>query len=341
MRHRIVVAVAFVVVMAALLALIPLAAQESGPRFSAWSQATELGQPFTGVGFQQGCPFISKDDLDLYFRALVAVPDPPGVTWDIFVSHRESADSPWGAPVSLGPKINTRSSNELCSFVTIDGHWLYFVSNRTDAVGGTYGGSDIFVSHRKDKKDPTGWETPVNLGPYVNTSDEEMSPSIFEDEASGKTIMYFNRGTNTPMSYNIWQTELLDRDNPGPATPVAELNGSGNNSLLPVVRRKDGLEVFFTSWRSPSQGLYIWTSTRLSTSSPWSKPVSLGPAVNSPMSYAMKPALSWDGTTLYFWSNRTGLMRLYMCTRTQLKGKGKRRGRWWDRLLAAPSAKRR
>jgi hypothetical protein len=319
MRHRFVVAVAFVVVMAALLAFIPLAAQESGPRFSEWGPATPLGEPFTNVLNQQGCPFISKDDLNLYFRAALTMAGP----FDIYVSHRESPDSSWETPVSLGPKINT-AANEVCSFVTIDEHWLYFVSDRP----GGYGGTDIWVSHRKDKKDPTGWETPVNLGPYVNTSNEEMSPSIFEDEASGKTIMYFARGTNVPMADNIFQTELLDRDNPGPPTAVAELNGSGNNSLLPFVRRKDGLEVFFTSWRPPSigssyMGLYIWTSTRLSTSSPWSKPVSLGPAVNSPMSYAMRSSLSWDGTTLYFWSNRTSAMRLYMSTRTQLKGKGK------------------
>jgi len=315
MRLRLVFVAACVVVVAALLALIPVAAQEPGPRFSAWGPATPLGEPFTKVGVQQVAPFISKDNLDLYFAAA----DDARLVYDIYVSHRESPDSPWQTPVNVGPEIDTPWSMEAIPFVTIDGHWLYFVSDRP----GGYGGADIWVSHRKDKRDPQGWETPVNLGRNVNTELDDHSPSIFEDEAAGKTMLYFSTGymTATASAYNIFQAELLDRDLPAPATEVTELSGTGNDSMLPFVRRKDGLEVFFSRW-IPRTGIFIFSSTRPSTSSPWSAPVNLGMNVNALKSWAMKPALSWDGTTLYFWSNRTGAGRLYMSMRTQLKGKG-------------------
>ena len=319
----------------ALLMVVPVATQEPGPRFSAWGQATPLGEPFTEVGQQQGCPFIAKDDLNLYFRARILRSGTSNRDWDIFVSHRESVDDPWGTPVNLGSEINAPTpvgnntggpiySNELCSFVTIDGHWLYFVSNR---LGG-YGLGDLWLAHRKDKDDPTGWETPVNLGPNVNTTNGETGPSIFEDEASGKTMLYFSRtypvsGSSPPRNGNkIWQVELLDWDNPGTPALVAELNTTGENNMHTFVRRKDGLEVIFVSDRAGGLGWWeLWTSTRPSTSSPWSTPVHLGELVNSAYDET-RPSLSWDGTTLYFWTDRESWMiHLYKSERTKITGK--------------------
>jgi hypothetical protein len=315
----------------ALLTLIPVSAQDTGPRFGAWSTAVPLGPPIADVGDDEACPFIAKDNLNLYFRSWSQLPE-TGAAWsyNIFVSHRDSEDAPWGDPVSLGSVINT-SRNEVCSFVTIDGHWLYFVSNRTSPAG--YGNTDLYVSHRKDNKDPTGWETPKNLGPYVNTSAGENGPSIFEDEATGKVVMYFTR--NVSGLNKIYQTELLDRDNPGPVTPVAELNVAGAADWHAFVRRRDGLEVIFLSNRDAGGGTAnsdLYVSTRPNTAAPWSTPVRLGASVNDADLQEGRPSLSWDGTTLYFWAAREWVpwgtsgywnMRLYQATREKITGKTK------------------
>jgi hypothetical protein len=50
----------------------------------------------------------------------------------------------------------------------------------------------------------------------------------------------------------------------------------------------------------------IWVSTRESTADPWSTPVTVGMPVNYPGSITGGPALSCDGTTLYFTSDRPG-----------------------------------
>ena len=314
----------FVGVAAMLIMITPVATQEPGPRYTAWSQAVPVGAPIRDEENWEACPFLSKDDLNLFFRTMVLV---PGTTntwrWDIFVSHRDSQQAPWGTPVNLGAAVNTSLYNEFCSFVTIDGHWLYFVSNRPDNLQGVraYGNQDIFVSHRKDKDDPAGWEMPLNLGPSVNTSAAENGPSIFEDEATGKTIMYFTRLVSG--KYRIYQTELLDRDNPGPAILVPELNASGASDWHTFVRRKDGLEVIFASDRGGLPASDLFVATRPTISSPWSTPVNLGSLVNS-MGNEARPSLSWDGTTLYFWTDREdGNIHLYKSTRSKITGKNK------------------
>ena len=90
--------------------------------------------------------------------------------------------------------------------------------------------------------------------------------------------------------------------------------------------RRDGLEIHITSNRhfglSYSGGPIenLWVSTRADTSSEdWSTPV-LADGVNSGYGDG-GPALSWDATTLYFFSQRRtvlgkpGKRQLWMATR--------------------------
>jgi Tol biopolymer transport system component len=89
---------------------------------------------------------------------------------------------------------------------------------------------------------------------------------------------------------------------------AAELLPGANSAAedgQPNVRR-DGLELFFFSTRSGTLGMAdIYAATRSSASDPWSAPVNLGADVNSAAAET-RPSLSWDGTTLYFGSTRSG-----------------------------------
>ena len=69
-------------------------------------------------------------------------------------------------------------------------------------------------------------------------------------------------------------------------------------------------------------GLDVWIATRASINAPWSQPVNLGAPVNSSANEG-GPALSFDGTTLYFYSTRaggSGSNDLYVTSRTKLRG---------------------
>ncbi|MHC4432759.1 MAG: PA14 domain-containing protein [Planctomycetota bacterium] len=69
----------------------------------------------------------------------------------------------------------------------------------------------------------------------------------------------------------------------------------------------DNLSLFFTSQRSGGSGGGgdLWVTIRATTNDAWSTPLNLGPKVNSSNGDAF-PGISFDGSTLYFCSNRPG-----------------------------------
>jgi hypothetical protein len=83
--------------------------------------------------------------------------------------------------------------------------------------------------------------------------------------------------------------------------------------------------MFFTSNRPGGIGSGdLWVSIRETTLDAWMTPVNVGPSVNT-TSFDGAPALSSDGETLLFYSNRPGGFGgndLYMSTRQKLRGNG-------------------
>ncbi|MBL4578694.1 MAG: OmpA family protein [Flavobacteriales bacterium] len=59
--------------------------------------------------------------------------------------------------------------------ISKDGLKLYFASN----LAGGYGGKDIWMVSKAGKRDD--WSEPINLGPDINTSGDEMFPFLHED----------------------------------------------------------------------------------------------------------------------------------------------------------------
>src|SRR5262249_32587495 len=299
------------------LALLPefhLAAQ---PRYSDWSQPVNLG-PVINSAFNDQHPALSKDGLSLYISS-----NRPGGYGadDLWVSHRASVDDAWEPPQNLGPVINT-AAVEFSPAFSRDGHWLFFHSTRP----GGYGGVDIWASHRVDIHDDSAWEPPVNLGSGVNSAFDDAGPTLFEDEQTGITALYFT-SLNRPVGLGDWDiyASILGPDGVfGPASLVVELSVPGTAATGRGTRtaiRHDGLEVFLTSNRLGGVGSGdLWVSTRATTLDPWSTPVNLGLPPNS-IYFDGAPALSSDGESMLFYSNRPGgfgANDLYMTTRHKL-----------------------
>jgi len=86
----------------------------------------------------------------------------------------------WSAPVPLNENINSKSWEGSCS-VSADGRFLFFSSERPDG----FGKKDIYVS----SKDKNGeWGPAKNLGPTINTEDNEDDPFISSDG----TLLFFS-----------------------------------------------------------------------------------------------------------------------------------------------------
>ena len=332
-------------------------------RFSEWSTPVNLG-PVVNAVCAPGTttcnderPNISKDGLSLYFSS-----DRPGGCGgaDIYVSQRSSLDSDWEAPVNLDrdrlaeglPCVMNSNLAESAPNLTTDGHTLFFHSFRaTDNCGG----GDIYYSHRKNRRDDLGWESPINLNRVgrdpqeplvcgagtelkaicsgdhpcmlVNTSKTDAGPAFFHDEVNDITFLYFTRAN---LSTNLGDfdiyTAILGLDGTwGTVVYNEELSSTPHRDTRIAIRRHDGLEIILASERPGfpvgSDARKLWVSTRTNTFEPWSTPVLLSSVNSTALDGA--PGLSWDGSELYFFSSRAGTAAgndLYVSTRTKITG---------------------
>jgi len=275
------------IVMAVLMVAAVMAAGASAMSFGPWGQPQNLQAAGADSELNtvalEGCPAISRDGTSLYFASNRA----GGVGGiDIYVSTRSAIGDPWSAPTNVGPPINT-SADELCPTPMRDGHGFMFVSSRSGGCGGL----DIYATRRRARH---SWTAPVNLGCTVNSTADEASPFIVGGE------IYFS-STRSGDS-DIYVAQIDEEGSVGTPAPAPGLNTASNDSR-PNLRR-DGLEIFFDR-PGVCGGIDLWMSTRPSPEVPWSQPTNLGCGVNSAAN-DLRAAISWDGTRLYFGSNRGG-----------------------------------
>ncbi|MFI5139902.1 MAG: OmpA family protein [Sphingobacteriales bacterium] len=155
---------------------------------------------------------------------------------------------------------------------------------------------------------------PVNIGPGINTTDDEYNPVATADE---KTLIFtrqINHNEDFYKSIKVdgkWQTAtyLSDQIN----TP--EYN-EGSESIS-----QDGKVLFFSGCNRPDGlgrcDIYI----SLKKGDDWGKPFDLPPPVNTP-GWESQPSISADGRTLYFVSNRKGGYGGYDIWKSTLTDKG-------------------
>jgi hypothetical protein len=347
LRKRYAKVVGIALVLAAWLMVPPAGAQQ----FSGWSAPVNLNllpdqmaTPINTASDDQHMA-ISKDGLSLYFAS-----NRPGGCgeFDIWVTQRASVDSPWEEPFNLDApslaqglscKINS-SARDFAPNLTTDGHRLFFHNFRAND---NCGGGDIYYAHRENRRDDVGWEPPVNLNRYgrdpdsslicggigdfnfVNTSNTDAGPNYFQDE-DGTTVLYFTRSDQptTVGDFDIYRTTLAADGTWGTVVRENELSMTGFRDTRTAIRRRDGLEMIISSERPGGLGTAprdLWVSTRASTQDAWSIPELL-PNVNS-TALEGAPALSWDGTALYFFSARAGGAGgtdIYLSTRTKITG---------------------
>lgn len=271
-----------------------------------WSEPVHLDAPINSAARELGGA-LSPDGLSLYFGSDRL---PSVGAFDIWVSHRDCTECPWGAPVSLGDRFNSPTGDG-GPVLSRDGHLLFFSGSRSP---GGYGGEDIWVARRDDTNDDFAWEDPVNLGPAVNTTGNENGPSFIPALHGGGVNLYFSRDGD------IYQA-LVNRDGTvdEPATPVVELNSAAAETSPSV--RGDGRELFFWSTRPGGKGgADIWVATRQSPSHAWSPPVPLA-SLNTPGA-DLEARISFDGRTLIFAAGANarptlGFQDLWISTRTE------------------------
>ncbi len=168
----------------------------------------------TSEGWTKPVPFeiineINTSDKANYFLAnnrevlLMSVEgDPSFGSRDLYVSFLLD-DGRWSEPLNLGEDINT-ALEETSPFLAADDKTLYFSSNGYTG----YGKHDIFVSRRLDDT-WTNWSEPENLGPQINSPEED---AFFNIPPTGE-YGYFSRDF-TDNNSDIFRFELPKEHQP-------------------------------------------------------------------------------------------------------------------------------
>ena len=152
----------------------------------------------------------------------------------------------WNKPVSFGKSINT-DAWEACGNFSADGNYLFFVSNKK----GGFGGTDIYWS----KKNADGtWGLPVNMGPGINTKEDEFSPYLHADN---KTF-YFSSQAHTSMGgFDIFQATIDLSVSPIAVKSIPENLGYPINTVgdeIYFVWSADNKRAYFSSAREGGLG---------------------------------------------------------------------------------------
>jgi hypothetical protein len=137
---------------------------------------------------------------------------------------------------------------------------------------------------------PTVITTYHVTAPSVSTDGLTMYVDAYEppDGYGGWDILVYTRET----IHDEWS----EWENLGPM-----INTNYNDGNPDIT--DDGLTLFFNSWRSGDNDIYM--TTRATKDDDWSEPVNLGPPINGPYIEG-QPCISADGLSLYFCSDRPG-----------------------------------
>jgi outer membrane protein OmpA-like peptidoglycan-associated protein/tetratricopeptide (TPR) repeat protein len=155
---------------------------------------------------------------------------------------------------------------------------------------------------------------PINMGPEINTADDEYLPTITADE---NTIIFTRKINNNEDFYKSikvndkWQT----------ATYLSDQINTPNYNEGAQSLSQDGKVLFFTGCNRPD-GLGrcdIYISQKKGDD--WGKPFDISPPVNT-SGWESQPSISANGRTLYFVSNRKGGYGGYDIWKSNLTDKG-------------------
>ncbi|WP_216351060.1 OmpA family protein, partial [Mucilaginibacter polytrichastri] len=126
-----------------------------------------------------------------------------------------------------------------------EGTILIFASDKP----GGYGGTDLYYCKRATTN--SEWETPVNMGPIINTEGNELFPTLYKDS----TLYFSSTGHPGLGGLDVFQVAL---SNLKPLHAPINLGSPINSSVddFGLIRSEDGKHGFFSSNRNGNDDIY-------------------------------------------------------------------------------------
>jgi OOP family OmpA-OmpF porin len=151
-----------------------------------WGAPVSLSKNINSIQ-REGASTISADGRHIIFTVC-------GTSGcDLYESRKTGND--WSRPKNLGPNINSPRWDAQPS-LSADGRELYFVSERP----GGFGGYDLWYSQLTN----AGWSKAVNLGPEVNTPQDEISPYM---HVNNRELYFVSNGLPGYGGYDIYKVQ--------------------------------------------------------------------------------------------------------------------------------------
>ena len=248
-------------------------------------------------------PTLTADLLEIVFTT-----DRVSGNSDIWTARRSSPSLPFDPPTAIA-ELNL-DTFETSSAISADGLTLWFGSDRPGSVGLT----DIWVSGRATRT--AAWSTPVNvLG--LNTAAEDIP----RPPGQHGLVMPLASTALTPFNYQTFLSARAGQGAPfGERAVIAEL-AHPDSSTVDAFLTDDGLTLFYASapnatapdatapdgGAGPTTDLVVAWRRSTSEKFDFTQPLSdLNTAGDE-----RDPWLTPDGRTLYFTSDRDGVLSIY------------------------------
>ena len=150
-------------------------------------------------------------------------------------------DDAWSVALSLNRQINLPGYTAKHPALSPGGDTLYFASNRP----GGYGQFDLWMSVRQADQ---AWQSPINLGPAINTANDEVSPHYYANE---HTLLFSSNGHISIGGYDLYAAPLRgDHSFETPTNLGLPFNSSQDDLYLHVGHQ----QAFLTSNRNNEDG---------------------------------------------------------------------------------------
>jgi len=202
-----------------------------------WGAPTSLGQPFN-TQLNEGPDCFTPDEQTMYFTGCNRE---AGLgRCDIWTTSKEG--DKWGEPKPLGSSVNTKY-NEANASVSSDGKTVFFCSDRPDGLGGW----DIWYTTKDEKGN---WVEPKNLGPVINTTENEVYVFMHYD---GVTLYFSSDGHGGFGNADLFMSKLTANGWSAPMNLGPAINSPEKDFYFTIPGSGD--LAYFSSTRSDTLGL--------------------------------------------------------------------------------------
>jgi outer membrane protein OmpA-like peptidoglycan-associated protein/Tol biopolymer transport system component len=208
----------------------------TGMEGRAWKKAAPIDEGTINTGHNEGAHCISADGRTLLYT--ICNERFTRGSCDLYISRLKKDG--WSPPRNLGPPLNSVAWDSQPT-LSADGKSIYFVSNRR----GGYGGFDLYVSHYNGEQ----WGEPENLGPVINTANDDQAPFIHFDN---RTLYFSSDGHPGMGKQDLFFSRLEDGQWSEPVNMGYPVNTSAEESGLCI--SLDGTKAYYAAERSDGKG---------------------------------------------------------------------------------------